>query len=71
MTGGQTSLGLDLDGSAAPVADPSVPAVDASRLVVRAAGETELAAHRELLEKIGKAAGDRGCLFDELDSGRG
>lgn len=71
MTGGQVALGLDLDGAATPVADPSVPAFDASRLVRKAAVATEVAAHRALLDKIGKAAGDGGCLWDRLEAGAG
>lgn len=68
MTGGQVALGLDLDGRVAPAADPSVPAFDPARLVRRAAGGAELAAHRALLDKIGKAA-DGGCLWDRLEGG--
>lgn len=68
MTGGQVALGLDLDGAATPAADPSVPAFDASRLVSRMAGSSELEAHRALLDKIGKAAGDGSCLWDRLDA---
>ncbi|MEX2497844.1 MAG: DNA polymerase III subunit epsilon [Wenzhouxiangellaceae bacterium] len=67
MTGGQVALGLDLDGSAAAAADPSIPAFDASRLVRKMAGETECAAHRDLLDKIGRVAGDRGCLWDSME----
>lgn len=69
MTGGQVALGLDLDGVATPVADPSVPAFDASRLVRKMAVDAEVAAHRALLDKIGKAAGDGGCLWDRLEAG--
>ncbi|MBL39242.1 MAG: DNA polymerase III subunit epsilon [Xanthomonadales bacterium] len=68
MTGGQVALGLDLDGGATPVADPSVPAFDASRLVRKLAGDAEIQAHRALLDKIGKAAGDGGCLWDRLEA---
>jgi len=68
MTGGQVALGLDLDGAAMPVADPSVPAFDASRLVRKVADDAEGAAHRALLDKIGRAAGDRGCLWDRLEA---
>lgn len=69
MTGGQVALGLDLDGAATAVADPSVPAFDASRLVRKTAGGPELEAHRAVLDKIGRAAGQDGCLWDRLDAG--
>ena len=69
MTGGQVALGLDLDGAAAPAADPSVPAFDANGLVRKMAGESEVRAHRALLDKIGQAAGDGGCLWDRLEVG--
>lgn len=68
MTGGQVALGLDLDGAATHEADPSVPAFDASRLVRRKAAASEMEAHRALLDKIGKAAGDHGCLWDALET---
>lgn len=69
MTGGQVALRLDLDGAAAPAADHSAPAFDAARLVCRMAQDSELEAHRALLDKIGKAAGDAGCLWDRLEAG--
>ncbi|HMB39774.1 MAG TPA: DNA polymerase III subunit epsilon [Wenzhouxiangellaceae bacterium] len=69
MTGGQVALGLDLDGAATAVADPSVPAFDASHLVRKTAGGPELEAHRAVLDKIGRAAGQDGCLWDRLDAG--
>ncbi|MGK7294425.1 MAG: DNA polymerase III subunit epsilon [Candidatus Wenzhouxiangella sp. M2_3B_020] len=71
MTGGQVSLGLDLDGPAMPAADPSVPAFDVGALVVRRAEGDELSAHRALVEKIEKAAGERGCLWSRLERGNG
>jgi len=71
MTGGQVALGLDLDGAATTAADPSVPAFDAGRLVRKMAAAAELDAHRALLDKIGKAAGDGGCLWDRLEAGSG
>jgi len=68
MTGGQVALGLDLDGAVAPASDPSVPAFDPARLVHRMAGESELAAHRDLLDKVAGAAGDGACLWDTLEA---
>jgi len=68
MTGGQVALGLDLDGAATPVADPSVPAFDVNRLLHRMAGDSEVEAHRALIDKIAKAAGDGGCLWDRLEA---
>lgn len=67
MTGGQVALGLDLDGAAAPRADPSIPAFDASRLVRKLADDGERQAHRALLDKIAAASGERGCLWDSLE----
>lgn len=67
MTGGQVALGLDLESAAMPAADPSMPAFDAAGLVRKTAGAGELEAHRALLEKIGRAAGD-GCLWHTLDT---
>ena len=71
MTGGQVALGLDLDRATAPAADPAVPAFDAAHLVSKMAGASELAAHRALLDKIGKAAGDGGCLWDRSECSAG
>jgi DNA polymerase-3 subunit epsilon len=68
MTGGQVALGLDLDGGAMPVADSSVPAFDADGLLYKRAGDSELEAHRALLDKIGEAAGDGGCLWDRMEA---
>ncbi|MBS3823079.1 MAG: DNA polymerase III subunit epsilon [Wenzhouxiangellaceae bacterium] len=68
MTGGQVALGLDLDGAAMAGADPSVPAFDASRLVRKNADGAELEAHRALLDKIAGVAGDRGCIWDGVES---
>lgn len=68
MTGGQVALGLDLDGGAAPAADPSIPAFDAAGLVRRMAAAPELAAHRALLDKIAGAAGEGGCLWHALEA---
>ncbi len=67
MTGGQVALGLDLDGAATPVADPSVPAFDANRLVRKMAGDAEVEAHLALLDRIAKVAGDGCCLWDRLE----
>jgi DNA polymerase-3 subunit epsilon len=68
MTGGQVSLGLDLDGHALPATDPSVPAFDAARLVGVAVAADEQASHRALLDRIEAAAGERGCLWKTLGS---
>jgi DNA polymerase-3 subunit epsilon len=68
MTGGQVSLGLDLDRNAAPAGDASIPEFDAQRLVAVRVDEGEIAAHRKLIERIERAAGDRGCLWTQLDS---
>lgn len=71
MTGGQVALGLDLDGPNTSRSDPSMPVFDASGLVRKMADGSELEAHRELLDKIGKAAGERGCAWDALDRNSG
>jgi len=71
MTGGQVALGLDLDGAAAAQADPAMPDFDAASLVCKRASRAELQAHRAVLDKIARAAGDRGCLWDALDSDAG
>jgi len=68
MTGGQVALGLDLDGAATAATDSSVPNFDASRLVRRMAGDVEFEAHRALLDKIARVAGDGDCLWDRLEA---
>lgn len=68
MTGGQVSLGLDLDGNRAPATDPDLPAVDPGRLVAVRADASELSAHRSLLERIEQAAGEQGCLWHVLEA---
>lgn len=68
MTGGQVALGLDLDGAATGQLDPSVPDFDAASLVRKLADEADLEAHRALLGKIAAIAGERGCVWDRLDS---
>ncbi|MGB0513881.1 MAG: DNA polymerase III subunit epsilon [Wenzhouxiangellaceae bacterium] len=65
MTGGQVSLGLDLDGSDGGAARLDIPDFDPSRLVRRTASEAEWAAHRALIEKIEAEAG--ACRWRELD----
>jgi DNA polymerase-3 subunit epsilon len=69
MTGGQVSLGLDLDGPALPAADASVPAFDAAQLVGVIVAESERSAHRALIDRIEREAGDRGALWKSLEAG--
>ena len=65
MTGGQVDLALDLSGDSdgSDAGNETVIDVDVSRLVVRRADETELAAHRARLEAIRESAGH--CLWQE------
>ena len=66
MTGGQVSLRPDLDGSAGSAASLDIPEFDPTRLIRRAATESEWAAHRALVEKIEDEAG--ACRWRELDA---
>jgi DNA polymerase-3 subunit epsilon len=62
MTGGQATLSLDrVDAAAGPAAGPGLADAgeEAGPLVVLAASEAELAAHRERLSAIAKKAGDK------------
>jgi len=68
MTGGQVALGLDLDGAATPLVDSKIPAFDAARLVRKMAGEADLEAHYALLDRIERSAGERGCLWNALET---
>ncbi|WP_376690045.1 DNA polymerase III subunit epsilon [Wenzhouxiangella sp. EGI_FJ10409] len=65
MTGGQVDLALDLSGErdGGDSASDMVLEVDVSRLVVRAADESELAAHRARLEAIRESAGH--CIWQD------
>ncbi|RFF32863.1 DNA polymerase III subunit epsilon [Wenzhouxiangella sediminis] len=65
MTGGQVDLALDLSGDrdGSDAGSEAVVDVDVSKLVVRRADETELAAHRDRLEAIRESAGH--CLWQE------
>lgn len=65
MTGGQVDLALDLagEGDGGESASETVLDVDVSRLVVRRADETELAAHKARLEAIRESAGR--CLWQD------
>lgn len=71
MTGGQVALGLDLDGAASGGIDPSVPTFDTAALVRKRADGADLEAHRALLDKIAAIAGERGCLWDALETQAG
>jgi len=68
MTGGQVSLGLDLDGPAPCAAGSGAPAVDPSRLVRRPADAAERAAHRALVDRIERVAGENGGAWRALDA---
>ncbi|RFF26325.1 MULTISPECIES: DNA polymerase III subunit epsilon [unclassified Wenzhouxiangella] len=65
MTGGQVDLALDLSGESdgGEAGSEMTLEVDVSKLVVREADESELAAHRDRLEAIREAAGH--CLWQE------
>ncbi len=69
MTGGQVSLELELDTGLARGDRAAASAVDPEALVLKRAGAGELEAHRMLIEKIEKAAGERGTLWRALDGG--
>lgn len=71
MTGGQVALGLDLDRGGAPASDSSLPSFDRDRLRLRKADDNERAAHRNLLDKIAEAAGERGLAWDLVDAREG
>jgi DNA polymerase III subunit epsilon len=69
MTGGQATLVLDrVDAAAGPVAGPGLADLGEERgpLVVLAASDAELAAHRERLAAIAKKAGDKLVWRDDL-----
>ncbi len=69
MTGGQVDLALDLSGErdGSDAGSEAVVDVDVSKLVVRRADESELAAHRGRLEAIRESAGH--CLWQETVTG--
>ncbi|MCA1778352.1 MAG: DNA polymerase III subunit epsilon [Xanthomonadaceae bacterium] len=62
MTGGQVSLGLELDSAHRPVSSVEY-GFDRSRLVFKEASQSELEAHQSQLESIDQAAGEAGCLW--------
>jgi len=66
MTGGQVDLALDLSGDndGGDAGSDMVLEVDVSGLIVRAADESELSAHRARLEAIRESAGH--CLWQEV-----
>ena len=60
MTGGQATLTLDRAEPAGPARGPGIEAIeDVGELVVVAASDAELAAHRERLAAIAKKSGDK------------
>jgi DNA polymerase-3 subunit epsilon len=69
MTGGQAALVLDrADAAAGPATGPGLADLGEERgpLVVIAASDAELAAHRERLAAIAKKAGDKLVWRDDL-----
>jgi len=69
MTGGQVALSLELESAMEdPDAAGAGTAVDPAKLARAAAGPDELRAHRALLDKIEQAAGERGCLWNQIES---
>lgn len=68
MTGGQVSLDLELDQASVHGAGGTASRVDPVRLVYKPASPEERSAHRALIEKIEKAAGDHGTPWRELDA---
>lgn len=71
MTGGQVSLDLELNQGSAETGAGGAERVDPARLVYKPASPEEWSAHRALIDKIAKAAGDNGTRWRELDASLG